>query len=61
MGRPGLLEKDRTYFMKKTVEYRADPGNPKNFLFEFLLESTEVGEKLIDAYVGVDFSIVVSK
>jgi hypothetical protein len=61
MGRPGLPEKERTYFMKKTVVHRADPGNPKNLLFEFLLESTEEGEKLIDAYVGVDFSIVVSK
>ena len=61
MGRPGLEDKDRTYFMKKKVDHRADPGNPKNRLFEFILESTEEGEKLIDAYVGVDFSIVVSK
>jgi len=25
-----------------------------------MLESTEAGEKLIDAYVGVEFSVVVS-
>jgi hypothetical protein len=60
MGRPALDEKDRTYFMKKKVDHKADPGNPKNRLFEFILESTEEGEKLIDAYVGVDFSVVVS-
>jgi hypothetical protein len=60
MGRPPLDEKERTYFMKKTVDHKADPGNPKNRLFEFVLEATEEGEKLIDAYVGVDFSVVVS-
>lgn len=27
--------------------------------FEFILEPTEKGEKLLDAYVGVEFSIVV--
>jgi hypothetical protein len=60
MGRPTLDEKDRTYFMKKKVEHKPDPGNPKNRLFEVVIEATEEGEKLIDAYVGVDFSIVVS-
>ena len=60
MGRPPLDESDRTYFMKKPVEHKENPGNNKSRLFEFLLESTEAGEKLIDAYVGVDFSIVVS-
>jgi hypothetical protein len=60
MGRPPLDEKERTYFMKKKVDHKADPGNPKNRLFEFVLEATEEAEKLIDAYVGVDFSVVVS-
>lgn len=61
MGRPPLDKEARCYFMKKKVEHKADPGNPKNRLFEFVLESTEEGEKLLDAYVGVDFSVVVSK
>ena len=58
MGRPPLEEKDRIYFMKKTVEVEKDLVNTKKF--SFLLEATEGDEKLIDAYVGVEFSIVVS-
>ena len=58
MGRPPLEEKDRIYFMKKTVLYEKDQVNTKKFSFQ--LEATEGDEKLIDAYVGVEFSIVVS-
>ena len=58
MGRPPLEEKDRIYFMKKTVQIEKDGVNTKKF--NFSLEATEGDEKLIDAYVGVEFSIVVS-
>jgi len=61
MGRPALPESERTYFMKKTAEHKENSTNPtKARNFEFILESTETGEKLIDVYVGVEFSIVVS-
>ena len=33
-------------------------GIGKERPFNFIVEATEVGEKLIDSYVGVDFSIV---
>jgi len=56
MGRPPLEEKDRIYFMKKTVLHEKDQINTKKF--SFVLEATEGDEKLIDAYVGVEFSIV---
>lgn len=44
--------------MKKEVEVSdvRDSKTQKNF--SFLMEATEPGEKLIDAYVGVEFSIV---
>ena len=62
MGRPALDENQRIYFMKKDVDHSDDPkaGAKGGRLFEFLLEATESGEKLIDAYVGVEFSIIVS-
>ena len=60
MGRPPLEVDKRTYFMKKKVEINDVPGEKAKKTFSFVLESTEVGEKLIDAYVGVEFSIVVS-
>ena len=59
MGRPALEESQRIYFMKKDVKHSEDPKG-KGLLFEFQLEATESGEKLIDAYVGVEFSIIVS-
>lgn len=58
MGRPPLEESLRTYFMKKDVEYKEAKGQKTQMQFAFILESTEQGEKLIDAYVGVEFSIV---
>lgn len=62
MGRPPLDENDRIYFMKKQVDHVEDPkAGPKGGrLFEFTLEVTEPNEKLIDSYVGVEFSIIVS-
>ena len=62
MGRPPLDEKDKIYFMKKVVDYTESHTAPGKMLnFEFLLEATEADEKLLDVYVGVEFSIVVSK
>ena len=62
MGRPPLDESMRIYFMKKEVKHSDDPkaGAKGGRLFEFVLEATESGEKLIDSYVGVEFSILVS-
>ena len=61
MGRPPLDESMRIYFMKKDVQHKEDPkaGAKGGRLFEFVLEATEAGEKLIDSYVGVEFSILV--
>ena len=62
MGRPPLDEALRIYFMKKDVQHSDNPkaGAMGGRLFEFVLEATESGEKLIDSYVGVEFSILVS-
>ena len=62
MGRGPLEEYQRIYFMKKFVTHteNSQASGKAGRNFEFILEATELGEKLIDAYVGVDFSIVVS-
>jgi hypothetical protein len=60
MGRPPLDPEKRTYFMKKEVTSSEVPSNKMQRTFEFILESTEEGEKLLDVYVGVEFSIIVS-
>jgi len=70
MGRPPLDEKDKIYFMKKKAMHKEPKTtgqitvSGKTFksgrAFEFTLESTEEGEKLLDSYVGVEFSVVVS-
>ena len=58
MGRPALPEGEKTYFMKKTVDSKENSTNPTKVRnFEFILEATEAGEKLLDVYVGVEFSI----
>lgn len=61
MGRAPLEESQRTYFMKKNVTHseNSQASGKGGRVFEFVLESTEPGEKLIDVYVGVDFSIIV--
>mmetsp|Transcript_24681 Transcript_24681/g.17378 ORF Transcript_24681/g.17378 Transcript_24681/m.17378 type:complete len:163 (-) Transcript_24681:511-999(-) len=59
MGRPPLKPEDRTVFMKKDVScQRAGKViSSEPVRFEFVLEAT--GKyPLIDAYVGVEFSIV---
>jgi hypothetical protein len=60
MGRPPLEEKDRIYFMKKKVEFEDVKAKSRERTFSFVLEATEKGEKLLDAYVGVEFSVIVS-
>ena len=58
MGRPALPENERIFFMKKEVEMGEPTGIGKERPFHFIVEATEVGEKLIDSYCGVDFSIL---
>jgi len=60
MGRPPLDESMRIYFMKKDVKHSEDPkaGAKGGRIFEFVLEATEPNEKLLDSYVGVEFSIL---
>ena len=48
----------RIFFMTKQFESSEIQGNSKSRKFEFILESTVEDEKLIDAYVGVEFSVV---
>ena len=55
-----MLPEKRTYFMKKDVTSSEVANNKMQRTFEFILESTEEGEKLLDVYVGVEFSIIVS-
>ena len=59
MGRPALKPEDRTMFMSKKIDLCKDgevgPNAPAKF--DFKLEST-TGNALIDAYIGVDFSII---
>lgn len=59
-GRPPLEESKRTYFMKKNVDFSDVQGQKGQKTFSFILEATETGEKLLDTYVGVEFSILVS-
>jgi len=71
-GRPPQPEERRIYFMKKPVVIKdlkpgtapapnAPIGGSKaQKTFEFILEATEKGEKLLDTYVGVEFSVLVS-
>lgn len=62
IGRPALKEEERIYFMKKKqVLTEGGRINTTNAMtFDFVLEATENGEQLLDAYVGVEFSIIVS-
>ena len=61
IGRPPLRDEDRIYFMKKkfTLSEGGKVSTANAIPFEFILEATERNEQLIDAYVGVEFSIVV--
>jgi len=59
MGRPALPPAQRTMMMDKEMKLSDNgtlgPNDPVKF--EFMLEST-TDNKLIDAYIGVDFSII---
>ena len=59
MGRPPLKPEDRTMMMSKKLHLSTGgtvgPTDP--IRFEFPLEST-TSNALIDAYIGVDFSII---
>ena len=61
IGRPPLKEDDRIYFMKK--KFTLSDGGKINVAshipFEFVLEATEKNENLVEAYIGVEFSIIV--
>lgn len=61
IGRPALREEDRVVFMRK--KFQISEGGKANtgtaIPFEFVLEATEKNEQLIEAYIGVEFSIVV--
>lgn len=59
MGRPPLKVEDRTVFMKKDVNLQRAGKviSSEPVKFEFVLEATGK-DPLIDAYVGVEFSIV---
>ena len=69
VGRGPLPESERIYFMKKDVTHKENL-NPKAVIasqitapkaarnFEFILEATQGGERLLDTYTGVDFSIL---
>lgn len=59
MGRPPMDPADRIYFMKKKVDWNDGQGG-KTRTFNFVNEATVEGEKLLDTYVGVEFSILVS-
>ena len=63
IGRPPMKEDERIYFMKKkfTLSEGGKLNTSNTIPFDFILEATERGETLIDAYVGVEFSIIVSK
>jgi hypothetical protein len=61
IGRAPLKEEDRIVFMKKKFSLseggKATVGTA--IPFEFILEATEKNEQLLEAYIGVEFSVVV--
>lgn len=62
IGRPPMKEEDRVVFMKKKVTLQ-DSGKvttSNTIPFDFVLEATEKNEQLLEAYIGVEFSVVVS-
>ena len=62
IGRPPMKEEDRIVFMKKRFQLsesgKAQTGQA--IPWEFILEATEKNEQLLEAYIGVEFSVVVS-
>lgn len=59
-GRPPLKEHERIYFLKdrKELEPSGWINTKKEYNFEYELEANIAGEKLVETYVGVDFSII---
>jgi hypothetical protein len=61
IGRQPLKEEDRIVFMKKKFSIsdggKANTSSP--IPFEFILEATEKNEQLLEAYIGVEFSVIV--
>jgi hypothetical protein len=57
-GTPPMDPSERIYFMKQKVEWKEVHGKIRDRTFEFVLEGNVEGEKLIDAYCGVEFSII---
>ena len=62
IGRPALKEEDKIYFMRKkiTLAEMGKISGQQAIPFEFVLEATVPGQHLLDAYIGVEFSIVVN-
>lgn len=60
IGRPPMKEEDRILFMRKKFSLsdggKVTTGSPMPF--EFVLEATEKNEQLLEAYIGVEFSVV---
>ncbi len=60
IGRPAMKEDDRPVFMKKkfTLSDGGKVDTSKSIPFDFVLEATERTEQLLEAYIGVEFSII---
>jgi len=61
IGRPAMKEEDRVVFMKKkfTLQESGKVTSGNAIPFEFVLEATERNEQLLEAYIGVEFSVIV--
>jgi len=62
IGRPPMKEGDRVVFMKKkfTLQDSGKVTTSNAIPFDFVLEATERNEQLLEAYIGVEFSVIVS-
>ena len=60
IGRPPMKEEDRIIFMRKkfSISEGGKASTSQAMPFEFVLEATEKGEQLLEAYIGVEFSVV---
>ena len=61
IGRSALKEEDKVFFMKKkeTLMEAGKISTQSAISFDFILEANQPGQQLIDAYIGVEFSIIV--
>jgi hypothetical protein len=62
IGRPPMKDEDRVVFMKKkfTLQESGKVTSSNAIPFDFVLEANEKSEQLLEAYIGVEFSVVVS-